>query len=129
MTRVEEEEEKKLDDEEEWVKTQNKNCIDIDLLINKLLELPQDDDYSFLENFLNISGNAEESNMNEKDEVQNGFHNLERDSGTESGVTSSDILSPGSGSLSTPIQNKMFLEKGTIVNGGKDYRGLDLRSP
>jgi hypothetical protein len=37
-------------------------------------------------------------------------------------------MSPKSNSLSTPIQNRLFLERG-INNGGRIQKGLDLRSP
>ncbi|CDW84940.1 UNKNOWN [Stylonychia lemnae] len=114
--------------------------IDIDLLINKLLEIPHDE---LLDSLLNLSINENDVNNNnngsnnlQNQEQQNDptlqnsvFHQQGRDSDQNSDFTSSGIQTPGSNSFSTPIQAKIFYEKGNLINGGKQQRGLDLRSP
>jgi len=94
-------------------------------LIAKLLEIPNE---YLLDSFLNLSQDDEEE---EKVPIITRERQFSSD-GIPSGVCSSGMLTPLAQSFSTPVQAKIYYERGlpgVIAATNLNHRVLDLRSP
>eukprot|EP00347_Sterkiella_histriomuscorum_P008212 403345949 len=88
--------------------------IDIDLLIAKLLDIPNDE---LIESIFNMSVQDVDQVMYNQKDFEDPINQNE------------DVQEESNEYFSTPIQARIFYEKGYLNNGGKPLRGLDLRSP